>query len=1400
MRNLNIKMGGANKYLAIFLSVVLIVLLTTSFVLISNIFNNTKVAYAEDPYETVSTLTLANILENKSTQKYGDWEWTSPDSYGANSVTISTKEGYNYTWMVSYKGSEVSNIAYVSGSGTASGNFGALFWDGNSETYKYMDIPGTRDFTKYNPPITFSTSVGFNIYPYGGTGTSVTITDLTLSVKKHPDSTVTITAGTGVKSVYLSTNIDATSGNPSGTKYAYGTQVTAFAVMQSGYYIPGVGNLVSGNIGDENSIFRIDQVSVQSDYDFGTINATQIGYPVDITYMSGCSSAYLSTLENATTGYESGHEFQSGDIVYGYVVMKTGYIAPNEWTLVPGTTDKYCIGSVEVETSETGFWYVGPINTINLRNWDNSIINTFTAREGTNLRNLYNNEIPVRDGYTFLGYYANQDGSGTKYYKADGSANNIPYWDGENQSVVNMYACFSKDIVVNITGVDTTWDGNSHGITVSVSDPLSGYVISYGATQGSYPDGAPSVYSNVGTYYTYVKITAPNYTTYEGVGTVRINKANSVINPLPTAIAKLEYTGENQALVTAGIVDYGSVLYAVSNELVVPQASAFSADIPTGHDVGTYYVFYKSTGDNDHNPYPASTENAITVTIAEVDKAALGAIINEVNQFINSIGESYVDISDALNAVKTIIKTNVYDNLDVTSTLVAQSVADLQEALSDAKAEVVKAKINAIGEVSYTQESKNKINAAREAYDALSDAQKQSVTNYNVLVAAEEIYTQLAAADTEAKINAIATPVKYPDSRDTIKAARDAYDALSDAQKKLIDEPTYKKLTDAEKEYNRQEDDATRQKVEDKENSVSIETDGTAGIPRNVELRVEVKTEVSSKEGKIDINAISAELKKTQKISKVYDVKLIQTIDGEEKEIQPSDIKEGMKIKIHMPIPEGTKTKGLSVLHIHDDGSIELISDVKIEGSDAIIEVDKLSQFALVEVKGHGFCVGWIVFIFVILELLATCLYVIIRYGFFKEFIAKCKLTKLSDKLDLMTFIGLCVAGGIFLFAFIALCCHQCALTIIMFILALIICCAFAYFFLKDKGFIDKWIKQCKDYLDKKKVKDEVKDEPQPKVEGQKEEPKEEPQEEAASQEAIAQTEAEAEKELESEKDDTIEEIAAKEKAHEALTLKDSLVLAKATTSSHTFSKKYVADYLRTKDIVEVNERENYTKTGLPLADTHYVDGKDGKKCFAYVYETEGSIILLAKMNDDYAQKLQEKHSQINKSAFPKQKNTWYSLIIDDTYTKEEFEGILDELIGEAKEDAGVSLKESIALAKASTAHSFTKAYVCEYLKDRNDVELNTRENFTKTGLPLADTHYVEKDGKKICFAYVYEIEGTMILLAKINSKYANELKKKHPQVNLSAFPKQKDTWYSLIIDDTYTKEEFEKILDDISK
>lgn len=70
------------------------------------------------------------------------------------------------------------------------------------------------------------------------------------------------------------------------------------------------------------------------------------------------------------------------------------------------------------------------------------------------------------------------------------------------------------------------------------------------------------------------------------------------------------------------------------------------------------------------------------------------------------------------------------------------SISDDNEA-DKAAAKSVVDKIAAIGTVAYTAESKGKIDLARNAYNALTNAQKALVTNYNVLTAAENAYLQL---------------------------------------------------------------------------------------------------------------------------------------------------------------------------------------------------------------------------------------------------------------------------------------------------------------------------------------------------------------------------------------------------------------------------------------------------------------------------------------------------------------------------------------------------------------------------------------------------------------------------------------------------------------------------------
>ena len=128
-----------------------------------------------------------------------------------------------------------------------------------------------------------------------------------------------------------------------------------------------------------------------------------------------------------------------------------------------------------------------------------------------------------------------------------------------------------------------------------------------------------------------------------------------------------------------------------------------------------------------------------------------------------------------------------------------------------AAADAVIAKIDAIGVVEYTDACSAKITDARGAYNALTDAQKALVTNYETLTAAEARYAELKAAAEQAtadqtaanaviaKIDAIGE-VEYTDTcAASIADARGAYNALTAAQKALV--TNYETLTAAEARY-----------------------------------------------------------------------------------------------------------------------------------------------------------------------------------------------------------------------------------------------------------------------------------------------------------------------------------------------------------------------------------------------------------------------------------------------------------------------------------------------------------------------------------------------------------------------------------------------------------------------
>ncbi|MDO4555854.1 MAG: hypothetical protein Q4B70_12000 [Lachnospiraceae bacterium] len=110
--------------------------------------------------------------------------------------------------------------------------------------------------------------------------------------------------------------------------------------------------------------------------------------------------------------------------------------------------------------------------------------------------------------------------------------------------------------------------------------------------------------------------------------------------------------------------------------------------------------------------------------------------------------------------------------------------------------------INKIGTVECTQASRKLIYEARNAYDSLSDAIKEMITNYEVLQTAEATYEQLcedAAAPVISAINQIGTVTGTDSCKELIDAARTAYEALTRAQKARVS--NYDTLTAAEEQY-----------------------------------------------------------------------------------------------------------------------------------------------------------------------------------------------------------------------------------------------------------------------------------------------------------------------------------------------------------------------------------------------------------------------------------------------------------------------------------------------------------------------------------------------------------------------------------------------------------------------
>ena len=162
----------------------------------------------------------------------------------------------------------------------------------------------------------------------------------------------------------------------------------------------------------------------------------------------------------------------------------------------------------------------------------------------------------------------------------------------------------SARIPLNASGVTVSATDITYGQTLNESKLTATGTMKHPGTgeevKGTFawtnPEAKPGAAGDYTASWTFTPAAGyEKYATATGTVTIKVNKATPTFTA-PTAQENLTYTGQEQALITAGsVTDYGTMQYSLTEN------GTYSQDIPTGTDAGAYIVWYRVIGDANHN-------------------------------------------------------------------------------------------------------------------------------------------------------------------------------------------------------------------------------------------------------------------------------------------------------------------------------------------------------------------------------------------------------------------------------------------------------------------------------------------------------------------------------------------------------------------------------------------------------------------------------------------------------------------------------------------------------------------------------------------------------------------------------------------------------------------------------
>ena len=262
-------------------------------------------------------------------------------------------------------------------------------------------------------------------------------------------------------------------------------------------------------------------------------------------------------------------------------VNQTKYIIPsrNDKIIIDFTVDDLAIYNVILNTNG------GTVNDGN--------ISTYSEFYGATLPTNV-----TRNGYIFEGWYDNADLSGEPVTAiASDATGEKAFWAKWTKVPINLTDCTVTPIP------DQTYTGSA------IMPELT---VTYGeVTLTKNTDYTVNYSNNTDVGKATCVLTGIDGNTGEISVSFNIVKSNSSLTVAPTANA-LTYNGKPQELVTAGEATGGTMRYALGTKDAATEE--YTTFIPTATNAGTYYVWYKVAGDDEHIDSDAA---CVKVTIAE---------------------------------------------------------------------------------------------------------------------------------------------------------------------------------------------------------------------------------------------------------------------------------------------------------------------------------------------------------------------------------------------------------------------------------------------------------------------------------------------------------------------------------------------------------------------------------------------------------------------------------------------------------------------------------------------------------------------------------------------------------------------------------------------------------------